>query len=173
MIFHDGTPASIIVPAAVARYGDIMIQGRPVHDGDVFSRRHPKMARLNRAKIFAPFAALVGFDERVHRKEIAYVSKHELDPDEEWELNQRLADLQSLTANSRMVRTNMVKATIEYYEVCDDEENAAYRRKGLYKTITGVVLKVDQPEQTITVQSEKGKLLIRFADIYRIINCFK
>ena len=38
----------------------------------------------NRAKIFAPFAALVGFDERVHRKEIIYVAKHELDADEEW-----------------------------------------------------------------------------------------
>lgn len=48
------------------------------------------MSQLNRAKIFAPFAALVGFDERVRRKEINYVAKHELDADEEWELNHKL-----------------------------------------------------------------------------------
>ena len=41
------------------------------------------MSQLNRAKIFAPFATLVGFDERVRRKEINYVAKHELDADEE------------------------------------------------------------------------------------------
>jgi hypothetical protein len=82
----NGTPASYAVPAAVLRYGNIIFQDRPVHDGDVFSRKHPKMSQLNRAKIFAPFAALVGFDERVRRKEITYVSKHELDADEEWEI---------------------------------------------------------------------------------------
>jgi hypothetical protein len=31
---------------------------RPVHNGDDFSRIHPKMRRGNRAKIFAPFDAL-------------------------------------------------------------------------------------------------------------------
>ena len=81
-----GTLASYTVPA-VTRYGNIIFQDRPVHDGDVFSRKHPKMSQLNRAKIFAPFAALVGFDERVRRTEINYVAKHELDADEEWELN--------------------------------------------------------------------------------------
>ena len=39
-------------------YNDIIGLRRPAHDGDAFSRRHPKMAQLNRAKIFAPFAAL-------------------------------------------------------------------------------------------------------------------
>ena len=78
---------SYAIPAAssavMARYGNIIFLDRPVHDGDLFSRRHPAMTRLNRAKIFAPFAALVGFDERVRRKEVAYVRKVELDADEE------------------------------------------------------------------------------------------
>ena len=73
---------SYAIPAAssavMARYGNIIFLDRPVHDGDLFSRRHPAMTRLNRAKIFAPFAALVGFDERVRRKEVSYVSKVEL-----------------------------------------------------------------------------------------------
>ena len=60
------TPAAS--SAVMASYGNIIFLDRPVHDGDLFSRRHPAMTRLNRAKIFAPFAALVGFDERVRRK---------------------------------------------------------------------------------------------------------
>ena len=156
------------IPASVARYGDFMFQGRPVHDGDVFSRRHPKMSQLNRAKIFAPFAALAGFDERVRQKEIQYVSKHELDADEAWALNQRLLELHGLTAGSRRARANTVRATVEYFEICDDEENAAYQTKGLYRTITGVVLKVDPLAQAITLQCQQGKRTIRFTDIYRI-----
>ena len=162
-------PATYTVPAAVARYGSIIFQDRPVHDGDVFSRKHPKMSHLNRAKIFAPFAALVGFDERVRKKEVNYVAKHELDADEEWELNQRLYKLHCLTANSRLARANMVYVSIEYFVVCTDEENDAYLVKGQYKTITGIVLKVDQHEQRIVIRSGTDTHVIPFSDIYRII----
>lgn len=164
----NGTPASYAVPAAVLRYGNIIFQDRPVHDGDVFSRKHPKMSQLNRAKIFAPFAALVGFDERVRRKEITYVSKHELDADEEWALNHALFKLHCLTANSKLARANLVRVKVEYFVICDDEENAAYQVKGQYVTVTGIVMRVDAPEQRLTVQSETGKLVIPFSDIYRI-----
>lgn len=163
-----GTPSSYTVPAAVLRYGNIIFQDRPVHNGDVFSRKHPKMSQLNRAKIFAPFAALVGFDERVRRKEIVYVPKHELDADEEWTLNHTLFELHALTANSKMARSNLVRVKVEYFVICDDEENIAYQVKGQYVTITGIVMKVDAPEQRLTVQSETGKLVIPFSDIYCI-----
>ena len=132
---------SYAIPAAssavMARYGNIIFLDRPVHDGDLFSRRHPAMTRLNRAKIFAPFAALVGFDERVRRKEVSYVSKVELDADEEWELNRRLQILHKLTANSRLARANTVDINVEYYAVCTDSENDAYMIKGQYLTVTG------------------------------------
>lgn len=169
MTFPKGSPAAFTVPAAVARYGNLIFQDRPVHDGDVFSRRHPRMSQLNRAKIFAPFAALVGFDERVRKKEINYVSWHELDADEEWELNRRLYELHRLTANSRLARANLVCVSIEYYVVCTDAENDAYLVKGQYKTITGVVLKVDPNEQQITIQSGTDtQVVIAFSDVYRI-----
>ena len=57
-------------------YSDIIGLRRPVHDGDVFSRRHPKMAQLNRAKLFAPYAALRGFEDRVAAKRVPYVPRH-------------------------------------------------------------------------------------------------
>ena len=161
-------PASLSVLPAVARYGNIIFCNGPVHDGDVFSRKHPRMSQQNRAKLFAPFAALVGFDERVHKKEINYVPKHELDADEEWELNHRLFKLHCLTANSRLALANRVCVSIEYFSVCTDEENDAYLVKGQYKTITGMVLKVDPHEQTITVRSGANTEIIPFSDIYRI-----
>ncbi len=161
-------PVSLSVPPAIARYGNIIFRDGPVHDGDVFSRKHPKMSQQNRAKLFAPFAALVGFDERVRKKEINYVPKHELDADEEWELNHRLYKLHCLTANSRLAHANMVSVSIEYFAVCTDEENDAYLVKGHYKTVTGVVLKVDPHEQHISIRSGVETHVIPFSDIYRI-----
>lgn len=163
-------PAAFTIPASLARYGNLIFQDRPVHDGDVFSRKHPKMSQLNRAKIFAPFAALVGFDERVHRKEINYITKHELDADEEWELNHRLYGLHCLTANSKLARTNRIKVSVEYFAVCEDEENEAYRVKGQYKTVTGIVMRVDPNGQFIMIRSENRDFLIPFSDIYRIFD---
>ena len=46
-------------------YKDILDKERPKHENDAFSLRHPKMERLERAKLFAPFAALKGFEESI------------------------------------------------------------------------------------------------------------
>ena len=46
-------------------YADIIDRQRPVHTDDAFGRRHPSMSMAKRAKIFAPFAALKGFDEAI------------------------------------------------------------------------------------------------------------
>ena len=160
--------AQPIIPPAVARYGNIIFQDRPNHDGNLFSRRHPRMSQLNRAKIFAPFAALVGFDERVRRKEIVYVSKHLLDAEEEWELNQTLYKLHCLTANSRLARVNRVMVSVEFFVLCTDEENDAYQTKGQYRTVTGMVSKVDAHGQCISLCCDQEPQVIPFSDIYRI-----
>ena len=48
------------------RYKDVFEKGKPQHDRfDSFSIRHPRMDVGKRAKIFAPFDALKGFDEAV------------------------------------------------------------------------------------------------------------
>ena len=45
------------------RYKKVFEKGRPVHDpDDPFRIRHPKMDLSKRARIFAPFDALRGFD---------------------------------------------------------------------------------------------------------------
>lgn len=161
-------PAAFSGSDATERYGDILFRERPVHDGDLFSRRHPRMSRLNRAKIFAPFAALAGFDARVRRKEIAYVPKAQLDADEAWALNRKLDALHGLTADSGLARANRVGVRIEYFELCDDEESEACGVKGQYKTVAGIVRRVDAHEQRITVDSGGEARSIPFEDIYRI-----
>ena len=61
-----------------------------------------------------------------------------------------------------------IPMSVEYFVVCTDEENDAYLVKGQYKTITGIVLKVDQHEQRITIRSGADTEVIPFSDIYRI-----
>ena len=56
-------------------YIDIIDKERPVHDGDAFEARHPKMSREARAKIFAPFAALKGFEEAIEETNSNYIQQ--------------------------------------------------------------------------------------------------
>ena len=142
-------------------YSDIIDLRRPVHDGDVFSRRHPKMTQLNRAKIFAPFAALTGFDSAVRAKEIQYVPRHILDPEEAYALNEKLNDLYLRTRTGVLARMNRITVKVEYVEVCADRHHEGFGRLGLYHTETGILWKVDPVAQAITV----GEKVISFSDI--------
>ena len=133
-------------------YSDIIGLRRPVHDGDVFSRRHPKMTQLNRAKIFAPFAALTGFDSAVRAKEIPYVPRHILDPEEAYALNEKLNDLYLRTRTGALARMNRITVKVEYFEVCTDINSDVYGRLGLYHTQTGILWRADPVAQAITVK---------------------
>ena len=46
-------------------YKDIINLERPKHINDAFSAKHPSMKREDRAKIFASFAALKGYEEAI------------------------------------------------------------------------------------------------------------
>ena len=142
-------------------YDDILGLQRPVHDGDVFSRRHPKMTRLNRAKIFAPFAALTGFEEAVRSKQTPYVPRRQPDAEGLRALNRALRLLERATRNGALARQNRVRARVEYFEVCTDIHHEAFGRDGLYRTVTGVVWKVDAVRQTLTICDR----VIAFGDI--------
>ena len=123
-------------------YDDLLRLQRPVHDGDVFSRRHPRMPQGQRAKLFAPFAALTGFEEAVRAKEVPYVPKRVLAPEAVAALNGTL---------NRLSRSGPTRVKVEYFEVCTDKNHDACGRMGLYHALTGVVRKVDPVGQSITV----------------------
>lgn len=145
-------------------YNDILGLHRPVHTDDVFSRRHPKMPQLNRAKLFAPFAALSGFDEAVRSKEVPYVPRHILDADETYELNTILNALYLATRTGELARRNRVPIRVEYFAVCTDINHDGYGQLGLYHTITGIVRRVDPVRQLLFVNNST----IPFDDINTI-----
>ena len=145
-------------------YSDIIGLRRPAHDGDAFSRRHPKMAQLNRAKIFAPFAALSGYDEAVRSKQVPYVPRRQRDAEEMRALNRALAALERATRTGALARRNRVVARVEYFEVCADPNHEAFGRDGLYRAVTDIVWKVDPVGQALVI----GEATIPFSDIDRI-----
>ena len=71
------------------RYADIIDRERPRHHADDFSRRHPPMPLEERAKIFLPFAALKGYEQKVEEKEIIYDPENGLSEDMLQDLNDR------------------------------------------------------------------------------------
>lgn len=145
-------------------YADIIHSRRPAHDGDVFDRRHPKMTRLNRAKIFAPFAALSGFDDAVKSKQVPYVPRRIKDAEETRALNRALEALHRATRTGALARQNRVRARVEYFVVCADLHHEAFGRDGLYRAVTGIVWKVDPVGQAMVI----GDTTIPFSDIHRI-----
>ena len=70
------------------RYRDVYEKGKPRHDrDDPFLFRHPPMPAGKRAKIFAPFDALRGFDFAIMCKNELYTDKVTLSPEDAEEKN--------------------------------------------------------------------------------------
>ena len=125
-------------------YRSLFLHGRPRHEKyDDFWRKHPPMDHVHRAKIFAPFDALAGFDDCVHSKTVLYEEKRILSGSEKEELNKKFSRLRSLTYNGRAARMNRPQATVTYFVPCPDKHNSWYNRGGQYRSYTGTVKKVD------------------------------
>ena len=148
---------------AAEKYANIINLPGPQRD-ELFLRRHPRMPLSQRAKIFSPFAALAGYDQVIKNKNVLYEPRRELDPEEREALDNRLQRLAQLTRNGRSVRENPVHVKVEYFSVCTDPWNDAYGRDGLYKTLTGLLRRVDPINQSLQIGDE----VIPFDDIYRI-----
>ena len=66
------TPKKATIPEGF-RYSEVLRRGKPVHEKfDSFSIKHPSMPLEKRAKIFAPFDALKGFNEAISSKDVEY-----------------------------------------------------------------------------------------------------
>ena len=125
-------------------FKDLFYRGRPRHErNDIFRIRHPEMDHTHRAKIFAPFDALAGFNEAVASKQILYEPKRQLSETEKEKLNARLFQLHSLTYNGSAVRKNRPLASVAYFVPCSDKNSFAYGLEGTYNTVKGTVEKID------------------------------
>lgn len=103
-------------------YEDMLHLSRPLS-------RYPKMRRQDRAKIFAPFAALHGYQEAIQKRDRILVPQICLSEEAKELLNQQLQKLQP-----------GVSVTVTFFAAEDVSGDAPL---GQYTTITGTVKKVD------------------------------
>ena len=149
------------------KYKDIFMRGRPRHEKyDSFYIKHPPMPSSRWAKIFAPFDALDGFDERINSKKVVYCDRKDLDEGEKADLNRKLTKLHSLTANGRLARMNAPCVSITTFFPCMDPENDWYGCGGQYRELRGTVLKVEP--HSIRIKSGDEEISIPFDDILGI-----
>ena len=155
----------MLMPAGF-KYRDVFLKGKPRHDRyDSFRIRHPEMPPGKRAKLFAPFDALRGFDFAILMKNEIYTDKAGLSQEDQQELDRRLSILHNLTYNSRMARANKVQVTVTYYEACSDVNSEAYGSQGQDKTTPGICLNVDaEVTKTILV----NEMRISMEDVLKI-----
>lgn len=140
-------------------YKKIMQMGRPKHEKfSDFGIRHPSMSCSRRAKIFAPFDALAGFSDRINKKETLYEAKKVLSEEEKASLGRKLTYLNHLLTKAKYRKVPAPEVTVTFFEPCSDEENDAYRSKGVYRKITGIVTRVDPViDNTVTIN---GRILV-------------
>ena len=104
------------------------------------STKHSRMSLENRSAQFAPFSALTGYEEAV--KEEARVTESRIDIDEEAkiEVNEKLNYIMKHLYKNIIV-------SVTYFE--KDKK----KQGGSYKTIKGMIKKIDDSRKTIEMQT--------------------
>lgn len=167
MIDYKNTPEGKEVSR---KYADILPLARPEP-----SPAHPRMSKLNRAKIFSPFAALRGYEEEIaaEGKEHLKIAKIELSKEDKGKLSDKLLQ----------VRKGM-EVTVCYFEAGDSqltsldistEPAKSSAPLGSYRTFTGAVDRIDSVYRELIICTEErnqlGKELpvtVRFDDILEL-----
>ncbi len=144
--------------SAEEKYRDIIDKSWD-SDPDFFIR-HPRMSLEDRAKIFAPFAALRGHGDRLQEEseKLLRTPRIELSEDEMERLSDSLSRIQM-----------GMDITVTYFEPDHCEEDMGY-----YLELSGIVRGIDPVSRVIRMEagddSEKSGLTktIRFADLIAI-----
>ena len=104
------------------------------------SSKRPRMAMIDRAAQFSPFAALTGYDAAVKETARLTEDRVELDEYQKSALNERLQILQERLSNAPVI-------SITYF-VPDERKSG-----GAYCTETGVIKKFDYYERAVIMRS--------------------
>lgn len=116
------------------------------------SEKRPQMAIINRAAQFAPFAAVVGYDDSVSEAARLTDQRRELD-----EMEKVLIDEKLRMVEDKLPEKTMVE--IEYFR--EDERKAG----GQYVTKVGCIKKIDVYLREIVMEDD---LRIYIEDVYKI-----
>lgn len=108
----------------IKKYADILHLSRPEP-----SVRHPRMDRVNRAKLFSPFAALRGYDDEVKAEEqdLLRVEKRDLSEEDKEVLSQKFASVQK-----------GMSVAVAYFAPTSSDQSL-----GSYQTVSGIVEQID------------------------------
>ena len=138
----------------------LMRQGAPRHDGDAFSRRHPPMSTANRAKIFAPFAALTTYDAALRTREAVHAASPcpELSDDAAEALN---AALKALFERLSTHPSDGVPAALTYFEPFAGKTGYVRRRRGR-------ILSANLKKRTLTLTCQDAPQPIAFAHLLEL-----
>ncbi len=112
---------------AEQQYADIIHFSRP--EPEEILRRYPRQPLSERAKIFSPFAALRGHEERLADEDdrLLLVEQAELSEEDQRSLGEEIAGLQK-----------GMEVTVTYFETEDEEQGL-----GRYRVVSGTVLETD------------------------------
>lgn len=118
------------------KYKDIIHAQRPP-----VPEKHPRMTLLNRAKIFSPFAALRGYDEKIGEQDDKklWTAKPELSEEDKEQIGKTLLQLQKY---SRVKVTHFVPSADGL---------------GIFQTTDGLLLSLDTLSQTLRISGESVK----------------
>ena len=157
------------------RYAAIMNARRPAHNGDDFSVRHPTMPRGKRAKLFAAFDALSGYDEAIASQEVIYEAHAELGEALQEELDKKLRRLWEVWREAQYAGKywggsqgvpdcKLPSVTVTFFENAPGQQG-----QGNYRKVSGMVRKMDMSGKVLSLCSEQppkqALLSIPFRDV--------
>lgn len=144
---------------------------RPAHDGDAFSKKHPKMTRSDRAKLFAPFAALSGFEAQIQERRVVTEQPRELSEDELESINERLVALNNRVEAWRVSRRRLdeeprpIMATILFFRPNPrQKELKKDGERGEIVELSGEVRSIDMVGKRLWI----GNIEVPFHYIYEL-----
>jgi hypothetical protein len=138
---------------ATNKYDDIMHMEYPLKSSD--NIRHPRMQVEDRAKIFAPFAALKGYEEAITAKQKIVVPRIELSEESKEYLDAQLEKLDRL-----LVKGQPPMITVVYFQ----KGKMSNEDGGEYIQFTGLAAKLDRTSRILRIVDKR----LRLEDIYRI-----
>lgn len=135
------------------QYDDIIYTECPLKSSDVI--KHPRMTIEDRAKIFAPFAALKGYEEAIAAKQKIVVPRIELS-----EESKEYLDLQLLKIEHLLSSGQHPIITVVHFQ----RDKASGTDEGEYIRFTGLVARLDLTSRILQIVEKR----LRLENIYSI-----
>ena len=151
-------------------YRAIINKKRPEHINDDFSVRHQKMPRSKRAKLFMPFDALSGFDERMDEETVDTVHPAEISDELSTELDGKIRALHESLRElppKKTGRKGLFVISILFFERNSEQEmlkNDGIR--GNYRWISGSLTDIDDTDKSLEIDYVRYPICFIYAIEY-------